>query len=138
MSGKAPLTQRPLGIRLLAILCAVFGVQSLATSVRLFPLWLAAAKLHHYGSVSFTWVGLLGAASGFSAAYALWRGRRWALLPFVVSAVLVITTIAFITMFGVGEIGGEWAWLMVVLIMLVPIVIAVWLIWYVWRAMRAM
>ena len=122
------------GIIWLAILCAMFGLGSLAGAVRLFPLWLAAARQHHYGNMSFAWVELLSAVSGLAAAYGLWLGRRWSRIPFLAAAVLVIVSIGFITMFGVGEGGGQRGWIFGVVFMALVVAIAAWLIRYVWRS----
>lgn len=134
MTNQASPSRRPTGISVLAVLCAVFGLQSLATAVQLFPLWLAAAKQHRYASMSFTWVALLGAVSGLVAAYALWRGRKWGRIPFVVSATLAVVSVGLITMFAVGEGSGVWACIVAGLFFAVVIAVAGWLVGYVWRA----
>lgn len=122
------------GIIWLAVLSALFGLESLAGAVRLFPQWLAAAKQHRYGSMSFAWVQLLSGVSGLAAAYGLWQGRRWARFPFLVAVVLVIATIGLITMFGVGDVGGPRAWVPGVVFMALTVAVAAGLIRYVWRS----
>jgi len=134
MTDRAVPPIRPPGITWLAILCAIFGLESFAGAVRLFPQWLAAAKQHRYGSMSFAWVELLSAVSGLAAAYGLWRGRRWARFPFLVAAVLVITTVGLITMFGVGDVGGQWGWVPGVVFVALTVAVATGLIRYVWRS----
>ena len=125
---------RPSGLSLLAILSAVFGLESLGTAVRLFPVWLAAAKQHRYGSVTYTWVAVVAAASGFAAAYGLWRRRRWARVPFIICAVLAIATAGVITMFGLGDDGGSLGWVVAGLSLGVLVAIAGWLVRFVWRS----
>jgi len=132
--GQARRSPRPLGLSVLAILCALNGLSSLASAVQLFPEWLAAAKQHHYGRFSFTWVGLGAAVSGLAAAYGLWQRRRWARIPFVVSAVLAVVTACLITMFAVGEIGTSSGWVAGGLLLAVNVAVAGWLVRYVWRS----
>jgi hypothetical protein len=134
MADRAVPPSRSSGIIWLAVLCAIFGLGSFTGAKRLFPLWLAAAKQHRYGSMSIAWVQLLSAVSGLAAAYGLWRGRRWARILFLVAALLVIATIGLIIMFGVGEAGGRWGWVMGVLFMAVVVAAAAGLIRYVWRS----
>ena len=134
MADRAVPPSRPSGIMWLAILCAIFGLQSVVGAMRLFPLWLAAAKHHRYGNMSIAWVELLSAVSGFAAAYGLWRGRRWARIPFLVAALLLVATIGLITMFGVGEVGGQRGWVMGVVFMALVVAAAAGLIRYVWRS----
>jgi hypothetical protein len=102
--------------------------------MRLFPQWLAAAKHHRYGNMSFAWVELLSAVSQLAAAYGLWRGRRWARIPFLVAALLGIATIGLVTMFGVGEAGGQRGWVLGVVFMALVVAAAAGLIRYVWRS----
>jgi hypothetical protein len=134
MADRAVPAPRPPGIIWLAILCAIFGLESLVGAMRLFPLWLAAAKQHRYGSMSLAWVEVLSAVSGFAAAYGLWRGRRWARIPFLVAALLLVATIGLITMFGVGEVGGQRGWVMGGMFMALVVAAAAGLIRYVWRS----
>jgi hypothetical protein len=133
MEDRAVPTIRPSGITWLAVLCAIFGLQSSAGAVRLFPLWLAAARQHHYGSMALVWVELLSAPCSLAAAYALWRGRRWARVPFLITAVLCIATVALITIVGVGEVGGQRGWVAGVVFMALVLAVAVGVIRYVWR-----
>jgi hypothetical protein len=134
MADRAVPPTRPSRIVWLAILCAIFGLESLVGAMRLVPLWLAAAKQHHYGNMSIAWVEVLSAVSGFAAAYGLWRGRRWARIPFLVATLLLVATITLITMFGVGEVGGHRGWVMGVVFMALVVAAAAGLIRYVWRS----
>jgi hypothetical protein len=134
MADRAVPPSRPSGIIWLAVLCAIFGLGSLAGAMRLFPQWLAAAKHHRYGNMSFAWVELLSAVSQLAAAYGLWRGRRWARIPFLVAALLGIATIGLVTMFGVGEAGGQRGWVLGVVFMALVVAAAAGLIRYVWRS----
>lgn len=134
MTNQVPHASRPIGPIILAALCAVYGLQSLAGAIRLFPFWLAAAKQGHRGSGAFAWVELLSAVSALMAAYGLWHRRRWARLPFLVCVVLGLATLSVIALFGVGETGGTSAWVFVGLVAAVSVGIAGWLTWYVWRS----
>jgi hypothetical protein len=133
MANQAVPPSRPSGITWLAILSALFGLQSFAGAVRLFPQWLAAAQRGHYGSMAFAWVELLSAVSGLAAGYGLWRGRRWARIPFLVAALLVVGTVGMITLFGVGEGGGGWVWMVAAGFMALVTAVAAVLIRHVWR-----
>ena len=134
MADRALPPNRPPGITRLAILCAIFGLESFASAMWLLPQWLAAAKQHHYGNMSIAWVQLLSAVSGLAAAYGLWKGRRWARIPFLVAALLIIATIGLIIMFGVGEVGGQRGWVMGLVFMALVVAAATGLIRYVWRS----
>jgi hypothetical protein len=134
MPDPATPPTRPLGLSIVAALCAIFGLQSIMTAVRLFPEWLAAARQHNYTSMSFTWISLTASVTGFAAAYGLWYGRRWARIPFVASALIVVATVGFITMFAIGEVGGPSGWVTGVVLVVITIIVAAVLVRYVWRS----
>jgi len=134
VTNEAPATPRPVGQSILAALCAVYGLQSLAGAVRLFPFWVAAAKQGHYASGAFAWVELVSAGTALMAAFGLWHRRRWARFPFLACVVLGLATLTVIALFGVGEAGGTSAGVFVGVFAACALAIAGWLTWYVWRS----
>jgi hypothetical protein len=137
MSSKAPelrdTPSRPVGVRVLTACLVVYGVQSLAGAVRLFPLWLDAARNHRYGNMSFVWLELATAIAAFTAAYSLWRQRRWARIPALVVVLLAMATLCLIAGFGIGDVGGGSAWLVAGVLLLLALALSVWFLRYIWR-----
>jgi hypothetical protein len=54
-------------------------------------------------------------------------------VPFLITAVLCIATVALITIVGVGEVGGQRGWVAGVVFMALVLAVAVGVIRYVWR-----
>jgi len=121
------------GVRVVAACLAVCGVQSLGGAVRLFPLWLDAARNHRYGNMSFVWLELASAIAAFTAAYGLWRQRRWARIPALVVVLLAMVTLCLIAGFGIGDVGRGSAWLVAGVLLLLAFALSAWFLRYIWR-----
>ena len=118
---------------ILAVLLLVGAAGSLRGFAVLFPGWLDAASRRQCGSGSFAWVELVAAAASLAAAYGIWRNRRWARFPFVVSVLVWLGTTAYVVAFGVAELGGVGVRVAAGLLLLVTLAVAGLLTRYVWR-----
>jgi len=123
----------PVGVRVVAACLAVYGMQSLGGAFQLFPLWLDAARNHRYGNMSFVWLELVSAIAAFTAAYSLWRQRRWARIPALVVVLLAMATLCLIAGFGIGDVGGGSAWLAAGVLLLLAFALSAWFLRYIWR-----
>jgi len=128
-----PPRSRPRGVAILAALLALWALGALSGFTVLFPVWLAAARQHHYLSGSLAWVQLLTALSAFGAAYGLWHGRRWARMPAALLVASALGTSILAAAFGSGEAGTREAWLTVGVLFVILLSLSSWLLRYVWR-----
>jgi hypothetical protein len=126
-------SSRPVGVKVLAACLALYGVQSSGSAVRLFPLWLDAARHHRYGNASFAWLEIVSAIAAFAAAYGLWRHRRWARIPTLVVVILALATVCVIMAFGIGGVASIGVWLVSGILLLLAFLLAAWLLRFVWR-----
>jgi len=124
---------RPIGIKVLVICMALYGLMSFGGVVQLFPLWLDAASHHRYGNMSFVWVEFVSALSALAAAHGLWHRRRWARVPTLVVLVLALATACLISGFGVGGVSSLRARFVVAALLLLGFALAALLFKYVWR-----
>jgi len=124
---------RPTGVIILAVMLLLEAVESLWGFVALLPYWLASAQQHRYASGAYAWVELITGLSALGAAYGLWRGRRWARIPFLILVAVAMGTFVLIAAFGIGEGGTRGPRLLVGLLLLIMLALALWLTRYVWR-----
>jgi len=124
---------RPIGVMVVAACLAVYGLQSLAGGVQLFPLWLESARHHRYGNEAFAWMELISGVAALAGAYGLWRQRRWARFAALVVVLLAIASLCLIAAFSIGEAGGGSAWLVAGTLFLLAGALSVWVLRYIWR-----
>lgn len=133
MAGSAQSARRPVGLTVLSLILLLCSLGSLEGIVRLFPMWVASVRQHHYASYPSLWVQFVLGLSGLATAYGFWYRRRWSRIPFLIYAIISAVTFSLIIAFGAAEFGARVNWVVLGAI-IVLVLTVIWLVTrYVWR-----